>query len=112
MKRIEAVIKPHKLDEVKDRLATVGITGLTAFEAKGFGRQKGHTELYRGTEYTVDFQPKVLVSVVVADDLVEPAVKAIADSARTGKIGDGKIFVSSLDDVIRIRTGERGRDAI
>jgi nitrogen regulatory protein P-II 1 len=112
MKRIEAVIKPHKLDEVKDGLAAIGVTGLTAFEARGFGRQKGHTELYRGTEYTVDFQPKVLISVVIADDLVEPAVKAIADSARTGKIGDGKIFISSLDDVIRIRTGERGRDAI
>jgi nitrogen regulatory protein P-II 1 len=112
MKRIEAVIKPHKLDEVKDGLAAIGVTGLTVLEARGFGRQKGHTELYRGTEYTVDFQPKVLVSVVIADDLVEPAVKAIADSARTGRIGDGKIFISSLDDVIRIRTGERGRDAI
>jgi nitrogen regulatory protein P-II 1 len=112
MKRIDAVIKPHKVDEVKDSLTGVGVTGLTVLEAKGFGRQKGHTEMYRGTEYTVDFQPKILVSVVVPDDLVEPAVKAIADAARTGKIGDGKIFVTSLDDVIRIRTGERGGNAI
>jgi nitrogen regulatory protein P-II 1 len=112
MKRIDAVIKPFKLDEVKDSLTALGATGLTVFEVKGFGRQKGHTELYRGTEYTVDFLPKVLISVLVADDLVEPVVKAITDSARTGQIGDGKIFVTSLDDVIRIRTGERGRDAI
>ncbi len=112
MKRIDAVIKPHKLDEVKEHLTAVGVTGLTAFEVKGFGRQKGHTELYRGTEYTVDFLPKVLISVLVPEDLVEPVIKAITDSARTGQIGDGKIFVTSLDDVIRIRTGERGRDAI
>ena len=112
MKRIDAVIKPQKLDEVKESLTAIGATGLTALEAKGFGRQKGHTELYRGTEYTVDFLPKLLVSVVVADDIAEAAVKAIADSARTGKIGDGKIFVTSLDDVIRIRTGERGSGAI
>jgi nitrogen regulatory protein P-II 1 len=112
MKRIDAVIKPHTVDEVKNSLARAGVTGLTVLEAKGFGRQKGHTEMYRGTEYTVDFLPKILISVVVVDDLVEPAVKAISDAARTGKIGDGKIFVSSLDDVIRIRTGERGRDAI
>src|ERR1700724_297506 len=112
MKRIEAIIRPSKLDEVKERLMTLGITGLTVSEVKGFGRQKGHTEMYRGTEYTVDFLPKILITVVVTDDLVEPIVKAIADSARTGKIGDGKIFVTSLDDVIRIRTGERGRDAI
>ena len=112
MKRIDAVIKPQKLDEVKESLTTVGATGLTLFEAKGFGRQKGHAELYRGTEYTVDFLPKIFISVVVPEDIVEAAVKAIADSARTGKIGDGKIFVTSLDDVIRIRTGERGRDAI
>jgi nitrogen regulatory protein P-II 1 len=112
MKRIDAVIKPQKLDEVKESLTAIGATGLTALEAKGFGRQKGHTELYRGTEYTVDFLPKLLVSVVVTDDIAEAAVKAIADSARTGKIGDGKIFVTSLDDVIRIRTGERGSDAI
>jgi nitrogen regulatory protein P-II 1 len=112
MKRIEAIIKPSKLDEVKDALQALGVTGLTVSEAKGFGRQKGHTEMYRGTEYTVDFLPKLLIIVVVVDDLVEAVVKAIADSARTGKIGDGKIFVSSLDDVMRIRTGERGRDAI
>ena len=112
MKRIEAIIKPAKLDEVKDALQALGVTGLTVSEAKGFGRQKGHTEMYRGTEYTVDFLPKLLIIVVVVDELVEPVVKAIAGSARTGKIGDGKIFVSSLDDVMRIRTGERGRDAI
>ena len=112
MKRIDAVIRPFKLDEVKDRLTAAGVTGLTVFEVKGFGRQKGHTELYRGTEYTVDFQPKVLISVLVAEDVVEAAVKVISDTARTGKIGDGKIFITSLDDVIRIRTGERGRDAI
>jgi nitrogen regulatory protein P-II 1 len=112
MKRIDAVIRPFKLDEVKDRLSAAGVTGLTVFEVKGFGRQKGHTELYRGTEYAVDFQPKVLITVLVAEDLMEAAVKVISDTARTGKIGDGKIFVTSLDDVIRIRTGERGRDAI
>ncbi|HYL58457.1 MAG TPA: P-II family nitrogen regulator [Candidatus Acidoferrales bacterium] len=112
MKRVEAIIKPSKLDEVKDALHALGVTGLTVSEVKGFGRQKGHTEMYRGTEYTVDFLPKLMIVVVVVDDLVEPVVKSIADSARTGKIGDGKIFVSSLDDVMRIRTGERGRDAI
>ena len=112
MKRIDAVIRPFKVDEVKERLNAAGVTGLTVFEVKGFGRQKGHTELYRGTEYTVDFQPKVLISVLVAEDVVEAAVKVISDTARTGKIGDGKIFITSLDDVIRIRTGERGRDAI
>ncbi len=112
MKRIEAIIKPSQLDQVKDALHAAGVTGLTVSEVKGFGRQKGHTEMYRGTEYTVDFLPKLLIIVVVQDDVLESAVKAIADSARTGKIGDGKIFVSSLDDVLRIRTGERGRDAI
>jgi nitrogen regulatory protein P-II 1 len=112
MKRIDAVIKPFKLDEVKDRLTVLGITGLTVFEVKGFGRQKGHTEMYRGTEYTVDFQPKLLLTIVVVENLVEPVVKAITESARTGKIGDGKIFITTLDDVVRIRTGERGRDAI
>jgi nitrogen regulatory protein PII len=112
MKRIDAVIKPSKLDDVKASITALGVTGLTVFEVKGFGRQKGHTEMYRGTEYTVDFLPKVLISVILAEDLVEPVVKAISDSARTGKIGDGKIFVTTLDDVIRIRTGERGRDAI
>jgi len=112
MKRIDAVIRPSKLDEVKESLSAAGVTGLTVFEVKGYGRQKGHTELYRGTEYTVDFQPKVLISVLVVDDLLEAAVKAISDSARTGRIGDGKIFISSLEDVIRIRTSERGREAI
>jgi nitrogen regulatory protein P-II 1 len=112
MKRIDAVIKPAKLDEVKEKIIALGATGLTVLEAKGFGRQKGHTELYRGTEYTVDFLPKILVSVVVPDDLVESVVKAISETARTGKIGDGKIFVTQLDDVIRIRTGERGGKAI
>jgi nitrogen regulatory protein P-II 1 len=112
MKRIEAVIKPAKLDEVKEKIIAVGATGLTVLEAKGFGRQKGHTEIYRGTEYTVDFLPKILISVVVPDDLVEPVVKVISETSRTGKIGDGKIFVTHLDDVIRIRTGERGPDAI
>src|SRR5437870_9932124 len=108
MKRIDAVIKPFKLDEVKESLTAAGATGLTVYEVKGFGRQKGHTELYRGTEYKVDFVPKVLITVLVADDLVEGVVKAITDSANTGKIGDGKIFITPLDDVIRIRTGERG----
>ena len=112
MKRIDAVIKPSKLDQVKAAITALGLTGLTVFEVKGFGRQKGHTEMYRGTEYTVDFLPKILISIVVADDLVEPMIKAISDNARTGKIGDGKIFVTALDDVIRIRTGERGKDAI
>jgi len=112
MKRIDAVIRPSKLDEVKASITALGITGLTVFEVKGFGRQKGHTEMYRGTEYTVDFLPKILISVVVLEELVEQVVKAITENARTGKIGDGKIFVTSLDDVIRIRTGERGRDAI
>ncbi len=112
MKRIDAVIKPHKLDEVKDSLTALGVTGLTVFEVKGFGRQKGHTELYRGTEYTVDFLPKVFITILVAEDRVEQIVNAIATGARTGQIGDGKIFVTSLDDVMRIRTGERGRDAI
>src|SRR5258708_12277572 len=100
MKSIEAIIRPSKLDEVKERLMTLGITGLTVTEVKGFGRQKGHTETYRGTEYTVDFLPKILVTIVVAEDLFEPIAKAIAESPRTAKIGDGKIFLSSLDEVI------------
>ena len=112
MKKIEAIIQSYKLEPVKEALHALSIQGMTVTEVKGFGRQKGHTELYRGTEYTVDFQPKLLISVIVADDIVESTVKAIADTARTGKIGDGKIFITSLDDVIRIRTGERGRDAI
>ncbi len=112
MKRIAAVIKPFKLDEVREALSALGVSGLTVTEVKGFGRQKGHTELYRGAEYVVDFLPKVKVEVVVADGMVDGAVEAIVKSARTGKIGDGKIFVSSVEQVIRIRTGETGEDAI
>jgi nitrogen regulatory protein P-II 1 len=112
MKKIEAVIKPFKLDEVKEALHEVGLQGITVVEAKGFGRQKGHTELYRGAEYVVDFLPKVKIEVVCEDAVLERAVEAIVNSARTGRIGDGKIFISSIEDVIRIRTGERGEDAI
>ena len=112
MKKIEAVIKPFKLDEVKEALHEVGLQGITVVEAKGFGRQKGHTELYRGAEYVVDFLPKVKIEVVCDDDVLERAVEAITNAARTGRIGDGKIFVSTIDEVIRIRTGERGRDAV
>jgi nitrogen regulatory protein P-II 1 len=112
MKKIEAIIKPFKLDEVREALSTVGVSGLTVTEVKGFGRQKGHTELYRGAEYVVDFLPKVKVEMVVADSLVEAALDAIVKSARTGKIGDGKIFVTAVEQVIRIRTGETGEAAI
>jgi nitrogen regulatory protein P-II 1 len=112
MKKIEAIIKPFKLDEVKESLHEVGIKGITVTEAKGFGRQKGHTELYRGAEYVVDFLPKVKVEVVLEDSLVERAVEAIQQAAHTGRIGDGKIFVSTIDESIRIRTGERGADAV
>ena len=112
MKKIEAVIKPFKLDEVREALSEVGITGLTVTEVKGFGRQKGHTELYRGAEYVVDFLPKVKVEMVLADALVERAIEAIVNSARTGKIGDGKIFVTAVDQVLRIRTGEVGEAAV
>ncbi|MBS0327755.1 MAG: P-II family nitrogen regulator [Proteobacteria bacterium] len=112
MKKIEAVIKPFKLDEVREALSEVGITGLTVTEVKGFGRQKGHTELYRGAEYVVDFLPKVKVEMVLADSLVERAIEAIVRSARTGKIGDGKIFVTAVDQVLRIRTGEVGEAAV
>jgi nitrogen regulatory protein P-II 1 len=112
MKKIEAVIKPFKLDEVKEALQEVGVQGITVIEAKGFGRQKGHTELYRGAEYIVDFLPKVKIEVVLADALVEKAVEAIKASAQTGRIGDGKIFISSIEQAIRIRTGETGQDAI
>jgi nitrogen regulatory protein P-II 1 len=112
MKKIEAVIKPFKLDEVKEALHEVGLQGITVVEAKGFGRQKGHTELYRGAEYVVDFLPKVKIEVVCEDSVVERAVEAIINSARTGRIGDGKIFISSVEEVIRIRTGERGEAAI
>jgi nitrogen regulatory protein P-II 1 len=112
MKKIEAVIKPFKLDEVKEALHEVGLQGITVVEAKGFGRQKGHTELYRGAEYVVDFLPKVKIEVVCDDAVLERAVEAITNAARTGRIGDGKIFISTIDEVIRIRTGERGEDAI
>ncbi len=112
MKKIEAVIKPFKLDEVKEALHEVGVSGITVTEAKGFGRQKGHTELYRGAAYVVDFLPKVRLEIVVDDDQVERVVEAIANAARTGRIGDGKIFVSSIESVVRIRTGERDSDAI
>jgi nitrogen regulatory protein P-II 1 len=112
MKKIEAIIKPFKLDEVKEALQDVGLQGITVIEAKGFGRQKGHTELYRGAEYVVDFLPKVKLEIVLADAQVEAAVEAIRKSAQTGRIGDGKIFVSGIEDAIRIRTGETGADAI
>lgn len=112
MKKIEAVIKPFKLDEVKDELNKAGIQGITVSEVKGFGRQKGHTELYRGAEYVVDFLPKVKLEIIVSDDLAEKVMQTIINTARTGRIGDGKIFVYPVEDVIRIRTGERGKDAI
>src|SRR5271170_8070541 len=112
MKKIEAIIKPFRLDEVKQALTDIGIQGLTVIEAKGFGRQKGHTELYRGAEYIVDFAAKILIEVVMDDALVERAIEAIQKAAQTGKIGDGKIFVSKIDQAIRIRTGETGLDAI
>ena len=112
MKQITAIIKPFKLDEVREALAEVGVTGLTVTEVKGFGRQKGHTELYRGAEYVVDFLPKVKIEVVVKDDQVEPSIDAIVKAARTGKIGDGKIFVTAVEQVIRIRTGETGEAAV
>ena len=112
MKKIEAIVKPFKLDEVREALSEIGVTGLTVTEVKGFGRQKGHTELYRGAEYVVDFLPKVKVEVVVPDSLVEKAMEAIVKAARTGKIGDGKIFVCDVGQVVRIRTGETGEDAV
>jgi len=112
MRKIEAIIKPFKLDDVKEALQAIGIQGMTATEVKGFGRQKGHTEVYRGAEYVVDFLPKVKVEIVVADAQADQVVDAITEAAGTGKIGDGKIFVSALEDVIRIRTGEHGEDAV
>lgn len=112
MKKIEAVIKPFKLDEVKEALQEIGIQGLSVVEAKGFGRQKGHTELYRGAEYVVDFLPKVKIELVVPDELCEQAVDAIVNAARTGKIGDGKIFITAVEQAVRIRTGEEGPDAL
>jgi nitrogen regulatory protein P-II 1 len=112
MKKIEAIIKPFKLDEVKEALQEIGIQGLSVVEAKGFGRQKGHTELYRGAEYVVDFLPKVKIELVIADDQTDAVIEAIVNAAKTGKIGDGKIFVSSVEQAIRIRTGEDGVDAL
>ncbi|MDO9204251.1 P-II family nitrogen regulator [Methylotenera sp.] len=112
MKKIEAVIKPFKLDEVRESLSSIGVNGLTVTEVKGFGRQKGHTELYRGAEYVVDFLPKIKLELVVADGIVDSAVDAIIKAAHTGKIGDGKIFVTSVEQVIRIRTGETGESAV
>ena len=112
MKKIEAIIKPFKLDEVKEALHEIGLQGLTVLEAKGFGRQKGHTELYRGAEYVVDFLPKVKIELVINDDMLERAIEAIQQAAYTGRIGDGKIFVSPVEDAIRVRTGEKGKDAI
>ena len=112
MKKIEAVIKPFKLDEVRESLSEIGVNGLTVTEVKGFGRQKGHTELYRGAEYVVDFLPQIKIELVVADDMVEPAMDAIIKAAHTGKIGDGKIFVTNVEQVLRIRTGETGESAV
>ncbi|XOV71126.1 MAG: P-II family nitrogen regulator [Verrucomicrobiota bacterium] len=112
MKKIEAIIKPFKLEDVKEALGEVGIEGMTVCEVKGFGRQKGHTEIYRGSEYTVDFLPKIKIEIVVADDQVETGVNAIIDSAKTGKIGDGKVFVSNVEEAVRIRTSERGEQAV
>lgn len=112
MKKIEAIIKPFKLDDVREALSEIGVTGMTVVEVKGFGRQKGHTELYRGAEYVVDFLPKVKLDVVVKDDLVDRCVEVIANAARTGKIGDGKIFITNIERVVRIRTGEENNDAI
>jgi len=112
MKKIEAIIKPFKLEEVKSALAEVGVEGMTVTESKGFGRQKGHTEIYRGSEYTVDFLPKLKLDIVVSDDMVETAINAIVKSAKTGKIGDGKIFVMNVEEAVRIRTDERGGKAV
>ncbi len=112
MKKIEVIIKPFKLDDVREALSEIGVTGMTAQEVKGFGRQKGHTELYRGAEYVVDFLPKVKLDLVVTEDKVDEVIEAITSAARTGKIGDGKIFVSSVEQVVRIRTGEEGPEAI
>ncbi|BAN68428.1 P-II family nitrogen regulator [endosymbiont of unidentified scaly snail isolate Monju] len=112
MKKIEAIIKPFKLDDVREALSNIGVNGMTVTEIKGFGRQKGHTELYRGAEYVVDFLPKLKLEIVIAEDRVDECVEAITQAARTGKIGDGKIFVLPVEEVVRIRTGERGREAI
>jgi nitrogen regulatory protein P-II 1 len=112
MKKIEAIIKPFKLDEVKDALSEVGLAGMTVTEVKGFGRQKGHTEVYRGSEYTVDFLPKIKLEVVVGDSQLDDAIKAITEAAKTGKIGDGKVFILPVEEAVRIRTGEKGEEAV
>ena len=112
MKKIEVIIKPFKLEDVKDALVEIGITGMSVYDVKGYGRQQGHSELYRGAEYVVDFLPKIKIDIVVKDEMVELVINAIVNSAKTGKIGDGKIFVSSLDEVVRIRTEERGEEAV
>jgi len=112
MKKIEAIIKPFKLDEVKEALSAIGVQGMTVTEVKGFGRQKGHTEIYRGSEYTVEFLPKIKVEIVLADTLIAAAVEAIVKAAKTGKIGDGKVFVLPIDDIVRIRTDEKGEAAV
>ena len=112
MKKIEAIVKPFKLDEVKEALSNIGVSGLTVFEVKGFGRQKGHTELYRGAEYIVDFLPKIKLEFIINDEILDEVIETIKSSAHTGKIGDGKIFVSNIDEIIRIRTGEKNSDAI
>jgi nitrogen regulatory protein P-II 1 len=112
MKKIEAIIKPFKLDEVKNALTQIGVQGMTITEVKGFGRQKGHTEVYRGAEYKIDFVPKVKIELIISEEIVTQAIETIERSSKTGKIGDGKIFISPVEEVIRIRTGERGRDAI
>ena len=112
MKKVDAIIKPFKLDEVKEKLNEIGIKGITVTEVKGFGRQKGHTELYRGAEYVVDFLPKIKLEIIIADELLDSVIESIMSTAQTGRIGDGKIFVTNVEDTIRIRTGERGQDAI
>jgi len=112
MKKVEAIIKPFKLDDVREALSEIGVTGMTSTEVKGFGRQKGHTELYRGAEYVIDFLPKIKLEIVIQEELVERCIEVISDAARTGKIGDGKIFVSPIEKIVRIRTGEEDRDAI
>lgn len=112
MKKVEAIIKPFKLDEVKETLNDIGIQGITVSEVKGFGRQKGHTELYRGAEYVVDFIPKIKMEIIVSDEMVAKVVETIAEAAKTGRIGDGKIFVTPVEEIVRIRTGERGADAV
>ena len=112
MKKVEAIIKPFKLDEVKEALSEAGVEGMTVTDVRGFGRQKGHTEIYRGSEYTVDFLPKMKIEIVIEDDRLETVVKAIVDTANTGKIGDGKVFVSPVEEAVRIRTGERGAEAV